>query len=179
GFYYLFSRQPSAPIVIINDNQAATFTNILLKDFPVAFTTFGTNSYLTFGHLTTVEIGQSGILSNPWQFQGQTILNGQGKTIQFSGNGAIVLRPGSSILLDNITFQSLSGMKIRCLDSRCTVSIGNIIWKQTGDFTFTQGKIEVIGIWDLQGTSTFAYQSSGTRTINNFGMINLDNDITA
>jgi len=178
GFFYQFARDPGMPIIIIEDGFKGIFENILMKDFPVENVTIGDGSQLFFGHNTSIELGENGVLTDSWQFEGKVILNGSGKTLIFGNNGRLVLRPGSSLLLDNIVIKGINANSLICLDDRCTVSFGNVLWKQDEDYSFTQGCFEVTGLWEIQGTSTFEYRSTCTSTITQFGTMNIDKNST-
>jgi hypothetical protein len=61
---------------------------------------------------------------------------------------------------------TVSGNKIRCIDSTNTITLDNVVWVQDGDYTFTQGKFYVSGDWTIKGDDTvFTYSSSQESTI--------------
>jgi len=177
GFGYQFARNPAVPIFIVAAGKRAKFINILMKDVPVRNNSFGAGSQVIFGDQTTVEIGGSGVLNDTWIFDGQTVLNGVGNILQL-GTGQLVLRPGASVLIDNITIRGIAGDNIRCMDNNCTLSFGNVNWVQDDTFTLSNGHFEVIGAWSLVGTSTFAYTSGRASTITSFGSVYLDTGMT-
>lgn len=170
GFYYQFARNPGQDIVEIAPDAHVHFTNIILRDFPLANTSYASGSKLTLGDYTQLELGASGSLTTTWYVSGQVVLNGNGKTLDFAADGNIVVRPGASILFDNVTLKGLHGYKIRCMDNRGTVSFGSVIWKQDSSFSFTQGALYIAELLDMNGTSTFAYESSHTSTISAYGV---------
>lgn len=178
GFDYRFARNPGETIVFIDPNVGIRFTNILLKDFPVENLSQDPTAQVIFADNATIEIGENGTLNNTWMFEGQSILNGAGKTLTLGTSGALVVRPGSSLLIDNIILKDVSGNKIRTMDTCGTVSLGNIVWKQDADYTMTQGRFDVIGLWELQGTYTFGYQSQCVSNVRTRGTIFLDIDMT-
>lgn len=178
GFDYRFSRNPGEPIFFIDPGVRAEFTNILLKDFPVNNMVQDPTAQLIFGELSTVELGEDGFLDNTWMFEGETILNGLGKTLTLGPSAELILRPGASLLLDNMTLKGVNGSKIRCMDNTCTVSLGNVLWKQDADFTFTNGSLSVIKEFEFFGTSTFYYQTPQSSMIHSRASMQMDEGFT-
>ncbi len=180
GFAYQFALSPNTALVTIDSGQLLKYKNILLKSFPVSSPglAMGDESTLIFGNLTTVEIGEHQTLTTTLYFEGATILNGKGKILEIGTGGSLVLRPGSSLLIDNIGIRGISENQIRCMDDRCTVSLGDVVWEQDGDFTYTQGALFVKGLWDIVGTGTFGFQTSKTLYISRFGTMHLDERMT-
>ncbi len=180
GFAYQFALSPNTALVTIDSNQLLKYTNILLKNFPVSSPglLIGNDATLIFGNLTTVEIGEHQTLTTTLYFEGAAILNGKGKILEIGTGGSLVLRPGSSLLIDNIGLRGISENQIRCMDNRCTVSLGDVVWEQDGDFTFTQGALFVKGLWEIVGTGTFGFQTDKTLLISRFGTMHLDERMT-
>jgi len=180
GFEFSFALSSSAanpdqaPVFFIAPGKTATFQNITLDNFPIQFNSIPASSQLIFGDLTTVNLGQNGTLTNTWMFQGRTVLNGGGNIMQIGAAGQILLRPGASLLLNNITLQDVSGNQIRCMDNTSTISFGNILWKQDGNFTLSNGQFDVIGVTEFSGTSTFQYSGNRTCNITSFGTMCFD-----
>lgn len=182
GFAYQFALEPGEDIFFVSAGKKAQFQNILMQDVPTEYVSLGAASQLVFGPNATVALGASGTLTNTWYFSGKTVLNGNNNILDFGTNGHLVLRPGSSILLNNITLRSIKGNdawgSIICMDNKCTVSFGNVTWVQDADYSFTQGKFTVNGYWDLQGTSTFNYATNKQSLITSFGTLEIDKDFT-
>lgn len=186
GFYIQFERHPVAPIFTVDNGCVASFNNILLKDFPAQKNRLGTNSQLIFGDGCNVELGENAVLTTTWYFDGQSVLNGNGKTLRLGTGGSLVLRPGAGVLFDNVTIKGIKntlngGVKstnIRCMDNTATLSLGNIIWTQDSVFTMSNGHFEVLGLWDIVGSTTFCYSGTKTCTITQFGTMLVDNGMT-
>jgi hypothetical protein len=180
GFSYQFASNPTSAILIIGDNQFVQYSNILLKSFPLQAPGLSLSSSATvvFGPQTTIELGSNTTLTNTFYFTGVTAIDGKGKILDLEQSGQLILLPGSSLSLDNITIRGISGNQIRCMDDSCTLSLGDITWEQDGDYTFTRGSLYVKGVWDLQGTSTFGYQSSRPSTISRFGTVYVSENMT-
>ncbi len=157
GNAILFARNPGAAILIIDPGLTVRFKNVLMWEFPEGLPalSLGDDARFIFGPNTSVEIGENSLITTTWFFDGVSILNGRGKTLYLGTGGSIVLRPGSSLLLDNISLKGMMTGKIFCMDNSCTLSLGNVTWMQNADYTFTQGRFDVTGAWELKGTSTF------------------------
>ena len=172
-FAYNFARNPSAPIFRLDDGAAVTFTNISLQNFPVdsGSVAYGADTKIIFGDQTTVELGNSATLTTTWHCVGQNFVYGNGKVLTLGRDGNIVLSPGASILFDNITLNNVHGYNIKCMDDRCTVTFGTVLWQQDNNYSFTCGKFYVRDTLDLLGTSTFRYATTQVSRIASLGEI--------
>jgi hypothetical protein len=180
GFAIQFARQPGTPILLSEAGVSTTFQNVALKDFPVTTTDsrLRDGSRLTFGHMATVELGDSATLTSTWYFSGTTVLNGKGNILTLGSDGNIVLRPGASILFDNIILNNIHGYNISCMDDTATVTFGSVILQQDADYSFTRGALYVRDSLDLIGSATFRYASQRVSTIANNGILRVNNDTT-
>lgn len=175
GFHYNFSRNPGETVVTLDPGTRTQFRNVLLDGFPLENLAQASNAQLVFGgSSTTVILRENGILNNTWMFTGTAVLDGSGKILELGPLGRLVVRPGSSLLIDNITIRGINGSKISCMDNTSTLSIGTTTWAFDDLFTFTNSSFNVIGTWDLVGTQTFVYRSSRPSVITRFGTLNLD-----
>jgi hypothetical protein len=179
-FSMLFARRPGAPIFTLAANKKVTFTSISLKNFPVASdsVSFGSGSKIVFGDKTTVELGDSATLTTTWQCVGQTVIYGNGKVLNLGNNGNIVLSPGASILFDNITLDGVHGYNIKCMDDRCTITFGNVLWQQDGNYSFTRGKMYFRDTLELHGTATFNYATRKISTVASQGELSVGRGMT-
>jgi len=173
GFGFSFARNQKTPVFFVSPNKKAVFNDILLSGFPIEKTSLGAGSQLIFGDKTIITLGENGILNDTWTFSGQAILDGGGNIMEL-GTGQLLVRPGSSLLLNNITIQNINGSNIRCMDNTSTISLGTMLWTQDGIFTFTRGNIDVIGVTEVAGTSTFVYASNRACRITTFGTFCFD-----
>ncbi|MFA5307155.1 MAG: hypothetical protein WC365_06940, partial [Candidatus Babeliales bacterium] len=180
GFTYQFAANPTSAIVTIADNQFTQYTNILLRNFPLQVPGLSLSSSATvvFGPQTTIELGANTTMTDTLYFEGVAAIDGKGKILDLGQRGQLVLLPGTSLSLDNITIRGISGNQIRCMDDRCTLSLGDITWEQDGDYTFTRGSIYVKGVWSLSGTATFGYQTQMPSTISRFGTVYVSENMT-
>jgi len=186
GFHIQFARHPSTSIFNVSAGKYAKFTNILLKDFPAQSNTLGNASRLIFGDGSNVELGENAVLTTTWYFEGQSVMNGNGKTLSLGCGGSLVLRPSAGVLFDNMTIKGIKNTlnngvfssNIRCMDNTATLSLGSMVWTQDSAFTMSQGNFEVLGVWDIVGSTTFCYMGNRTCTITQFGTMLVDNGMT-
>lgn len=180
GFTYQFAANPTSAILTIADNQFLQYTNILLRNFPLQAPglSLSPSATVVFGPQTTIELGMNTTMTETLYFEGVAAIDGKGKILDLGQRGQIVLLPGTSLSLDNITIRGISGNQIRCMDDRCTLSLGDITWEQDGDYTFTRGSIYVKGVWSLSGTATFGYQTQMPSTISRFGTVYVSENMT-
>lgn len=154
-------------IVIINGNKTLTFQNIVLRDFSSTDVKFGnTASKLIFDDRVTMEIFTSD-LNYTWTFQGNSVLDGVGRTLTLGPNGKIVVVKGAQLTIRDITIKGLAANKIRC-DTNVSnlVFDGNVNLFLDSDFTLSTGSFTVNGDLDLSGTFTFHYTSGQVSSIN-------------
>ena len=179
-FSLIFARNPAAPVFTIDDDMGVTFTKISLKNFPVdsGSITLGSNAKIGLGDQTTVELGDSATLTTTWYCTGRTMIYGNGKVLTLGTDGNIVLRPGASVLFDNITLNNVHGYNVKCMDNRCTITFGTVLWQQDANYSFTQGKFYVRDRLDLLGTSTFQYATALTSTIASLGELLVNRGMT-
>lgn len=178
GFYYEFARNTASDIVQLEDGASVVFTDIFLKDFPLDAAAYGAASRITFADATQVALGTDGTLTTTWYIDGVVVIDGSNRKMTFGTDGNIVLRPGSSLLLDNITLDEVHGYKIRCMDNTATVSLGSVVWQQDDSFSFTNGRLVFLDRCDLKGSSTFYYSTSQSSTISNFATLAINPDAT-
>ena len=81
--------------------------NILLKDFPVSSPglSMGTGAQLLFGPNATIELGENSELDETLYFTENAVINGKGKVLLLGTSGKLVVRPGASLLIDDITIK--------------------------------------------------------------------------
>lgn len=166
-----FSRLANEPIVLIKPGKRLSFTEILLKDFPVVHVEQPVGSRLVFDNDTTVELGENGYLNSVWEFKGLVLFNGANKTIEFGPQAKFVIRPGSSVYFDNLTLRGVTANKLILYDNTSTVSFGNVTWIQDGSYSFTQSKFDIVGKFSIEGTGTFTMGTAKPCTLQSFGQL--------
>jgi len=76
-------------------------------------------------------------------------------------NGSIVLQGlNSTLLLDGITLKGINGTNVRCMDTTNTMTLKNVKWVQSGDFTFNTGGIQILDDTTFISPFNFTYASN-------------------
>lgn len=113
----------------------------------------------------------------PFIFQGNCTINFHGKTFDLSDQ-YIEVGSGASLLIQNCVLQGLTGTNLRCLDSAATCSMSNVVGELSGDYSFNEGHLAIVGDVLLTGTHTVTYGSDQTSTIYANGKLKFDRDMT-
>ncbi|MCX5921741.1 MAG: hypothetical protein NTX86_00190 [Candidatus Dependentiae bacterium] len=117
------------------------------------------------------------ILDTTWTFSGQCVLDANGHTLDLD-TGTIVVENGSSLTISNVILKNVSGTNIQCLDNAGVITLDNVDWQQSGDFTFGNGALRFSNAVLLQGDAVFAYQSVQTSTLLAQATLTLDSGFT-
>ncbi len=117
-------------------------------------------------------------LHAPMQFRGACKINANGKFLTLCGNSAIVLRPGTSLVLEDVMLYGLSGNNLRCMTDNGALTIHNSILSMSGDYTFSRGSILFEKDVAITGTTRFIYGSGLTSTIASLAKLFLEQDLT-
>ena len=126
------------------------FKDIVLRDFSSKHVSLGSGSSLFFGNNTVIELGADEDLAMTWTFEGECVVDGQGKTVTLSDDGGFEVRYSntwptisSSLLLKDMTIKNLSDTAIRCLDNSSTITFQNVKLLLASDYSFTTGRFEI------------------------------------
>jgi len=98
-------------------------------------------------------------------FQGDCLVDGKKHSIDLSNGGSIIVDDGATLLLKDVTLKGITSSNIRCDDTVGTFSLQNVTWLQDANFSFTQGKIDIVGDVVISGTHVFIYESDQVSTI--------------
>jgi hypothetical protein len=90
-------------------------------------------------------------------FSGQSSIHGRGNTITLSPTFSLLVDEDGSLLLQDLIIKGVSESKIRGLDERSTFSLLNTEFELDGDYTFTEGKFDILGDFTISGTHTLNY----------------------
>lgn len=102
-------------------------------------------------------------------------INARGKRITFNDStSSFVVRPRSSILIENAELQNLSLSSIRCMDDSGTVTLSNCVVTLSQDFTFSRGSILFNNDVIFTGSNQFNYTSRVGSTISSLAMLMFD-----
>lgn len=167
GFALQCARTAQSPVIVYPADERVVFENILLQDYPIALADQPASTQLIFGDKTEIELVQSARLSTTWYIQGSVVLNGNKKIIEFAPGGNIILRPGATLSIDNLTLRGLRGSNIRCMDNTATLSCGAVQLIMDADYTLSRGNLTIAKHLDLKGTASFVFSSLGIIAIQN------------
>jgi len=98
-------------------------------------------------------------------FQGDCVINGNGNILQLSPTTSLVVEPGATLCLEDMTIKGISGGNIQCMSDTSAIHMRDVQWVQDGDFTFTLGSLEFSNDIEMSGNAVFAYQSVQTSTL--------------
>lgn len=104
-------------------------------------------------------------LTSQLAFDGNVTLYGNGHSIDFAGNGNILVGKNSLMFFRDVDLRGLSGKEIHCFDDSSGLIFDNCTFLMDGDFCFTVGSFSIQNNVDVMGTHTFFYQSSMTSTV--------------
>jgi len=112
-------------------------------------------------------------------FSGENVILGRGNYLTFSPTTTIVLDPGASLEFKDIIVAGVKENNIRCLDDLCTVSLEDATYILDDDYSFTVGKLAILGNFEIVGEDkVFTYQTDQTSTISSTGRIIIDHGVT-
>lgn len=117
-------------------------------------------------------------LNGPLRFNGNSILNGQYQTLNLGALGSLVTGTGASLLLRDITIRNVRAGNFFCVDNAGTVSFDNVTLILDSNYSFTQGRFDVITSALVTGTNVFAYQSSAASSIRANATLLFDSGMT-
>lgn len=117
-------------------------------------------------------------ISGTITFQGKCIVEGRFNTIDCS-SGTVAIDTESSVHFKDLALKDISAGTIYCVDSVGTMSLQDVTWIQDGNYSFTQGAIDVLeGETCITGTYVFVYQSNQVSTIKSNATLLFDSGMT-
>ncbi len=127
----------------------------------------------------TVLLNSDMIFTVPTYFVGNCKINGRGKrlTIQSSVSSMFV-RPGGSLILEDIEVQGLSGSNLRCMTDNGSITVRSSILSLAADYTFSRGSLQFDEDVIITGAHKFALATRFTNTINAASTLLLSNGVT-
>ena len=117
-------------------------------------------------------------LNHDITLKGNVSINGKGNVFDLNGNTMFV-DSGASLLFENLTLKNISGNSIQCLDNVGTISLKNVAWSQSGNFSFENGRLDILDdVIITGGAHGFAYNSSQISTIKKNTTLSFDAGMT-
>lgn len=114
------------------------------------------------------------------EFGGNSSLVGRGNCLVLNPNSRINVRSDSSLLLKDIILVNVNGTgKLSGVDTTSTFSFDDTTVIMDGNFTFTQGKFDVLTNLTLTGDGKiFSYRTTQTSNILNTAQLTVDQGVT-
>lgn len=126
-------------------------------ELPKAITEFGfPTSLLRVKDLSIVLNGDTNLLSQ-LHCGGNCKISGRSKPFTFKSGSAIIVRPRSQLILENVEFKNVRGGAIRCVDDSASIILRSCTFNLSGDYTFSRGSILFDEDNIITGTNKFNY----------------------
>jgi hypothetical protein len=104
-------------------------------------------------------------LMSTWTINGNCALDGSGNTLVFKQGGQIVVMPGTTLVLKNISLQCVVDGSIICVDDTAKIVLDNVEWIQNANYIFRKGSLLIRNEVDMSGAYSFIYDSIQTSSI--------------
>ena len=99
-------------------------------------------------------------------FTGNNIVNGAGNTLTLDLTSTLQIDEEASVLFQDIRILGMREAKLQMIDSTSTASFKDVVMHLDTDYTFTQGRFDVIRGFRLEGKGkTFTYTSDQVSTV--------------
>jgi hypothetical protein len=145
------------PLLEVQAGKTLKLQNVVLRNFNFDYLKMGEGSRILFDDKTKIELNDTQSINTTYTFYGNTIIDGQGKILNFGDHGNIELH--SSILFEDVILYGISGSQLHGWDDSSTLSFQRVTLYLDNDFTLTKGHFEVIDWLDVVGTATFDYNT--------------------
>jgi len=106
-------------------------------------------------------------------------LNGLGNTLFLGQNSALRVQTQANLLLQNICIEGIQAGSIVPCDFTSTFSFQDVVWIMENNYSFTQGRFDVLRGFNLEGRGTsFIYTSNQVSRILANGNMLIDSGVT-
>lgn len=106
------------------------------------------------------------------------VIDGQGHLLSFGDEGSLLVKPFSSLRIENAYITNLKNNKLVCLDGSANITLVNCIVNLDQDFTFSQGSLFFSDDVTIGGTNRFIYSSRGTMSVDARSTVVFHNGLT-
>ncbi|MGA9530409.1 MAG: hypothetical protein WBQ73_00785 [Candidatus Babeliales bacterium] len=117
-------------------------------------------------------------LESTWTFDGATIINGNGYTLDLGSTGELVVTEGSTLHLHDIIITNVSASNIRCLDDAGVLILDQVTLILSDDYTLSNGLLEFNNDVVIKGNAVFSYETSQGATIHKNSRLLFDQGTT-
>jgi 6-phosphogluconolactonase (cycloisomerase 2 family) len=114
------------------------------------------------------------------KYKGDCLIDSTGHDFVFGPDYTTIIGSNASLVIHRQKALGLSGMKIQCQDMTSTLSLSNVTLFLDDDFTFTQGRIDIMGKVHVtsENNVNFIYTSEMPLTIQAKSKLILDGNVT-
>ncbi|MFH1831323.1 MAG: hypothetical protein ABH827_00830 [bacterium] len=100
---------------------------------------------ITFQNARSITLNGNINVTGYWTFEDDSKINGNGAVLDLSGGGQLIIKPGVTLRLENITVKGLSNIdgKIVFQSGTSTLCLNGADVELSGDFTMNKGIVEV------------------------------------
>jgi len=145
GFSLLFAFSNS-PVLRVAAGRKLVLQNVVLQDFQSAHVFLGTGASLEFGDNVAVKFSRDFRLSSTISISGKTVIDCGGNKIIFDPGCGFVLGNSGVLELRNGHLENLKGAQdMFVANTASKVVLQDMMCTLSGDFTFSQGCLEVGG----------------------------------
>jgi len=123
---------------------------------------------------TTMVLNSKISLNAPVHFRSHSVICGRGNRLTISKANPIVVRPNSTLILQDIELAGVGDNNLRCLTDSASITLRNCLLILERDFTFSRGAFLVEGDVLCTGTNKFNYTAVRTSTIAADAMLAFD-----
>ncbi len=145
--------------------------------FPPADLVF-TSSVDWQGQNAAINLNAKVSLSTTSTFSGSVTINGNGNVLELLEAGIIEVAPNSTLTLKNVRLEGIQNSNIRLLDSTSALILDDMMWRQSGDYTFQNGSFCILHDVEMVGQSRFIYDSNATSTISVYSKLKFSDKST-
>lgn len=107
-------------------------------------------------------------------FEGPCKINARGNELSFKSQGAIIVRPGGSLIIQDALISNLSASRLSCMTDNGSITFINCGIALSNEFTFSRGALLFDSDVIVTGTNKFIYSASRTSTIASYGRLYFD-----
>jgi uncharacterized protein with WD repeat len=156
-----------------------TFQNVIFKDYNDASVVIGAGSSFIFGDDCRVELAEPQTLSRTWSFAGQSLLDGQNKSITLgTGNNFLSSLRSASLTIANANLLNVRDNNIRAANNNAAIIFNNAQIYLSSNFTYSIGSMAINNDVTLRGTSIFNYSTIMGLTIASQSQLTIDQGCT-
>jgi hypothetical protein len=133
---------------------------LTIRAYEAISTTTTTSTPYTWSNLKVI-LNSNVTLQTPLVFSGQSEIDGNGYMLTLAQTSSLAVASGGSLLMKDISVVGLRSQYLQGIDGTSTFSFHNVNFVLDSDYTFGQGKFEVLGDFVISGEGrAFIYTSA-------------------